>query len=298
MQRIVDGIAYEGKYSDSAYDVRVWEKNGHREISAQRVVEWTEIGPAPDWSHLAEPNPERDAEDAAERKAAALKRNASRAKTACRRFIKTMGFNEMATLTYRENQTDEALCKEHFRAWCRIMAQAVPGFGYCAGYETQDRGSWHVHAAIYKLPAKIARKVRKPDGSWREVNIDGWRFGTAIWRSIVGKDNGLCFIGGKGDRAKAARRSLAKMAAYVSKYILKHAESFPEGKQRYTHSKGEPVPKSMCERFCGVTLPELIGRCFWLESGERVVDHRIGRFKDSYYLCTELVGPDIGEVCS
>lgn len=297
MQRIVDGIAYEGKYSDSAFDVRVWECNGHREISAQRVVEWSEIGPAPDWSHLLDANPERDAEDEAERKAKALKRNAGRAKTACRRFIKMMGFNEMATLTYRENQTDEALCKQHFRAWCRLMAKHVEGFGYCAGYEEQKRGAWHVHAAIYKLPAKIVRKVRTPDGGWREVKLDGWRFGTAMWRSIVGKDNGLCFIGGKDQRGRAARRSLAKMAAYVSKYILKHAESFPEGKQRYTHSKGDVLPKSEVERFVGLSLAELIGRCFWVDDGEIVVDHRVGRFKDSYYLCTESVGSHVGEVC-
>lgn len=286
MHRIVDGIAYEGKYVDSAFDVAVWEANGHREISARPVVEWVEVGPAPDWSHLAEPNPERDEADRLERKARALKRNAGRAKTACRRFIKTMGFNEMATLTYKANMTDEAQCKKDFRAWCRIMADAIPGFGYCAGYEPQGRGAWHVHAAIYKLPAKVERKVRTSDGGWRTIKLDGWRFGTAIWRSIVGE--GMCFIGGKGERAKAARRSLAKMAAYVSKYILKHAESFPEGKQRYTHSKGGEIPKGERIRFVGMSLGELIGRVFWLDEGETVVDHRLGKFKDSYYLCTEL----------
>jgi hypothetical protein len=294
MQRIVDGIAYEGKYSDSAFDVRVWEKNGHREISAQRVVEWTEIGPAPDWSAiLGEPDPERDAEDKAERQAAARKRNAGRAKTACRRFIKTMGFNEMLTLTYRENQTDEALCKQHARAFFRRMRELIPGFGYCAGYEPQKRGAWHVHAAVYKLPEVVRVKFpAKVEGGFIERDVSGKHVGTMVWRAIVGKDNGLCFVGGK-KAGRGLTSSLAKMAAYVSKYILKYAEFFPEGKQRYTHSRGGEIPASQVERFVGLSLVELIERCFWLEPGERVVSHHIGRFKDSYYLCTELPGDGV-----
>lgn len=288
MLRIVDGYAFEGKYLPDAWDIRVWENNGHREISARQVVEWTEIGPAPDWSHLAEPDSERDAADEAAKKLQQGVRSAQRAKTACRRFIKSMGFNELATLTYRENQKDEAKVKADFREWARRMARYVDGFGYCAGYETQDRGAWHVHAAIYKLPKYIVKKVRTPAGGWREVKLEGWRFGTAIWRSIVGKNNGLCFIGGKRERGKSARRSLAKMAAYVSKYITKHAELFPEGKARYTHSQGAQVPKAERVRMVGLSLAELIGRTFWLEAGEAIIDHRISKYKDGYYLCTEL----------
>ncbi|WP_418121289.1 rolling circle replication-associated protein [Variovorax sp. 160MFSha2.1] len=294
MQRIVDGIAYEGKYVDDAYDVRVWECNGHREISAQRVIEWHEIGPAPDWeSILGEKDPEREEADAAERKEAARKRNASRAKTTCRRFIKSMGFNELLTLTYRENQTDEALCKKHARAFFRRMSQLIPGFGYCAGYEPQQRGAWHVHAAVYKLPEFV--KVRFPakvEGGFIERKVPAKHVGTMVWRAIVGKDNGLCFVGGK-KAGRGLTSSLAKMAAYVSKYILKHAELFPEGKQRYTHSKGDqPLPKSVATRFTGVSLLELIPRCFWLEDGEVIVTHHIGRWRDSYYLCTELIGQE------
>jgi hypothetical protein len=83
------------------------------------------------------------------------------------------------------------------------------------------------------------------------------------------------------------------MAAYVSKYILKHAELFPEGKHRWTHSQAStPLPKAVSVRFTGLALAELIPRCFWLEDGETIVSHRIGKFKDSYYLCTEQTGLD------
>lgn len=289
MQRIVDGIAYEGKTLPDCFDVRVWEGNGHREISARPVVEWREIGPAPDWSHLLEPDPERDARDEAERKEKNQHRNAMRAKTACRRFIKCMGFDELATLTYRQNQSDEELAKEHFAKWARRMGDLIPGFGYCAGFEPQDRGAWHVHAAIYKLPKHVELKKRMPNGEWRSFKVEGWRIGTVVWRSIVGKDNGLCFIGGK----RKATRSPAKLAGYVSKYITKHYELVPEGKKRYTHSKGAEVPEVVRERFVGLSLAELIGRCFWQDDGEVIVQHRVGRFRDSYYLCTELDGPPL-----
>lgn len=292
MQRIVDGIAYEGKYLDSAFDVRVWECKGHREISARRVVEWTEIGPAPDWSHLAALTDaeleERKLADALERKEKNLHRAAMRAKTACRRFIKSMGFDEMATITYRENQTDEALCKEHLTKWARRMRALIPNFGYCAGYETQDRGAWHVHLAIYKMPEFVMLKKQLPNGQWRDFKVKGRDIGTVVWRGIVGADNGLCYVGGK----KKIKNSPAKLAAYVSKYITKHYEAVPEGKKRYTHSEGGQVPKVVRERFVAASLAELIGLCFWLDDGDEVVSHRVGRFKDSYYLCTEPSGWD------
>lgn len=203
MQRIVDGIAYEGKTLVDAFDVRVWECNGHREISARPVVEWTEIGPAPDWSHMLEPDPERDERIEEDRRQKNLLRAARRAKTQCRRFIKSNGFDELATLTYRENQTDEKLAKAHFAKWARRMAELVPGFGYCVGYERQKRGAWHMHAAIYRLPAKIEVPFRMADGSWLRREVEAWKLGTIVWRRIVGKDGGMCFIGA---RAKGRRR--------------------------------------------------------------------------------------------
>jgi len=296
MLRIVDGIAYEGKVVPDCFDVRVWECNGHREISARPYVAWEVSGPVRPydpsyliWTKGEAAYLERLAEEEAERRAKNLLRAARRAKTQCRRFIKANGFNELATLTYRENQIDERLCKEHARRWFRRMADLIPDFGYCAGYETQKRGAWHIHAAIYRLPAFVEIKKRMPGtGEWRSFKIEGWRIGTIVWRSIVGADNGLCFVGGKGPGAKKARNSLAKMAAYISKYITKHYDESPESTKRYTHSQGEAVPKAVLIQLGKMSLQELITRCFWCDDGEQIVDHRIGRFKDSYYLCTEL----------
>src|SRR4051794_15313056 len=121
MQRIVDGILFEGNRVPGAWDVRVWESAGHREVSASPVVEWSELGPVPvlDWSKnpLGELDPVADADLIEEKRQRNLKRAAGRAQTACRRFIKAEGFDELLTITYRENQQDRALCKEHFAQW-------------------------------------------------------------------------------------------------------------------------------------------------------------------------------------
>lgn len=288
MQRIVDGIAYEGKTLADSFDVLVWENNGHREISARPVVEWTELGPAPDWSHLAELDPERDERDAAERREKSQLVASRRAKTRCRRLIKSTGLNELLTNTYRELMLDETRIKSDMARFHRRMAELVPGYAYVTGYEPQKSGSWHAHSAVFKLPKFIVMKARKSDGGWREVKLESWRAVTVVWRSIVGKDNGLCFVGGKGPRGKKACISLAKMAGYISKYITKHYDLMPDGKQRYTHSKMAQLPKAERLRLVGLTLAECIARCFWCDDGEVIVDHRVGRFKDSYYLCTEL----------
>lgn len=297
MRKIVDGMVFEGKLSDTDLEVTVWESNGHIECSARPAVDWDEpvpadrLGPAGmyrlDAEELAKLEAQREveAEEARER---ARERNARRAKTQCRRFIKVMGFDELLTLTYRDDQPDEALAKRHAARFFERMAQLVPGFGYCCGFEPQKRGTWHMHAAIYKLPAKIEMKARTSDGGWRTVVMDSWRVGTVIWRSIVGKDNGLCFVGGKGGRAKSARQSLAKMAGYVSKYITKHYELVPDGKKRYTHSQGAEVPKAQRTRMVRMTMREFIAFAVQrLGDGVSIVDNRLGRFKDSYWLCAE-----------
>ncbi len=47
MERIIDGRLYEGKRLRDQWEVRIWEQNGHREVSACNVVEWAEVGDAP-----------------------------------------------------------------------------------------------------------------------------------------------------------------------------------------------------------------------------------------------------------
>ncbi len=287
MRRIICGIEFEGNVVPDAWDVRKFEVNGHVEISARQVVAWTEIGPVgselPDgyqWdSWDDQKKAERDALDAAERKEKALKQSAKRAQTTCRRVIKAEGFDELLTLTYRENQSDRALCKEHFEKWYRRMKKALGGFRFCASFEVQERGAMHVHVATHRLPVH---------GDYKGVKIEAWKLGTRIWRDIVGADNGMCFVGGKTRWGhKRQRMSLGKMAAYVSKYIMKDYADSPEEKNRYSRSNGTVIPKPVLVRLTGCTLADLISVAFECPDGDVIVSHRIGRWKDSYWLCTE-----------
>lgn len=218
-----------------SWEISTWECNGVLERSARRTVrliEQYEMPPVdPDYVEET-PTKQKIEEDRLRN----LKRNARRAKTTCRRVIISERYNELLTLTYRENQGDRELCKRHFKEWVRRMKRALGAFRYCASFERQERGAMHVHIATHKLP-DVAEH--------RGVKIKAWTLGTRIWRDIVGADNGMCFVGGRSRTGlqRAQKMSLAKMAGYVSKYISKDFEDHPEESNRYSRSNGTEVPK-------------------------------------------------------
>lgn len=309
MEKIVNGMRFEGEYVENCWDVRTWTSNGVTERSARQVVAWTEVLPhrAPlSWQEYIaqyDYDPAKQArleaerlEEIEEKRLKSLKSSARRAKTKCRRFIISEGFNEMLTLTYRANQTDRELCKVHFKEWVRRMKKALGDFRYCASFEMQERGAMHIHCATNKLPQHA---------DYKGVKIKAWELGTRIWRDIIGDypfsgplrpaeafpvlANGLCFVGGKSKFGAPSRHkpmSLAKMAGYVSKYILKDFESVPEEKNRYSRSNGEVRAEVNIIRLNG-TLADIVACCFQCDDGDVMVDHRISYFKDSWWLCTE-----------
>lgn len=285
MFRIIDGTLFRGELDVNSWEVRLWNNNGHRELSAKRPVVWSDEGPVNTLDFLGNPllqEPLTEAElqqKEREREEQNQRRAAHRAKTMCRRFIKAEGFDELMTLTYRENQEDRDLCKRHFKEWVRRMKRAVPDFRYCASFERQERGAMHVHLATNKMPKHA---------QYKGVKIPAWRLGTEVWRSIVGADNGMCFVGGRTKYGGHRRNmGLAKMAAYVSKYILKDFAEAPAESNRYSRSNGNTVPKPTVMRFHGCDLGELIGLVFECGEGDVVVSHHASEFNGRYWLCTE-----------
>ena len=308
MERIIDGIRFVGKPLADCWDVRVFEVNGHRETSARPTISWVEdtshgTGAPYTLDHLSAAQLKRrekeDERDELERREAALKKSATRAKTMCRRVIKAEGFNELLTLTYRENQTDRELCKKHFKEWVRRMKKALGDFRFCASFEKQDRGAMHIHCATHKLPTHAL---------YKHVKVKAWEVGTRIWRDIIGNTprhgpcrpgdtlppitNGLCFVGGKPKQPHQKRRknmSIAKMAGYVSKYILKDYEDSPAEKNRYSRSNGTVIPKAVLVQITACSFADLIGLCFQCPDGDVVVSHNIGTDfeRESYWLVTE-----------
>lgn len=303
-EKIIDGILYRGEHVPGAYDIAVWKHGGHIEVSARTALCWNEIGPAgrtmtpEEWIAAGETEAEQmerrrehEAQQEA-RKQANLERAAKRARTSCRRFIKVAAFDEMLTLTYKENQTDETLFKEHFKLWVRRMREALEGvdatFDYCGGYEKQKRGAWHAHVTCYKLPRSV---------TYKGVNIPSWRLGTEIWRKVVGDWGGMCFVGGRTRTGAPARRrmSCAKMAAYVSAYITKHYADFPDEKQRWSHSRGQPKGERYTFCITGVDLDRGVWEVLDIAfdsvqeylPGAQVVNHRVDSNDGTYWLVVE-----------
>ena len=291
MKKIITGfgqpIQLEGSYNPTSWAVRIFEVNGHREISARNVIDWEEVPYKPDLDLFPDQPSLQQLEDAEERRLNNLRKSAKRAQTMCRRVIKAEGFNELLTLTYRENQTDRALCKKHFKEWARRMKKALGDFRYCASFETQKRGAMHVHVATHKLPQH---------GVYKGVKVKAWQLGTKIWRAIVGADNGMCFVGGKKKNGQYRRNmSLAKMAQYVSKYIMKDYEEAPEEANRYSRSDKAPLPRKTPPVYLhNVTAAELVALCFQCDDGDVIVSHRVDPMTGSYWLCTEPRPREIG----
>jgi hypothetical protein len=322
MQRIIDGFLYESKTIPDSWDVRTFEVNGHREISARNTVQWIEVGGAPlDVSRMGsyldgkgnmkfggQPTAEQvakwDAQDVAEkeeRRQNSLRASARRAKTTCRRVIKAEGYDQMLTLTYRSNQNNLELAKVHLKEWVRRMKKALGCFRYCAAPEPQKRGAVHWHVMTHRMPQAALHKG---------VKVKAWQLGTLIWRDVIGDypfegpllphavwpvvTNGLCFVGGKsknGQPRSARPMSVGQAASYVSKYILKNFEDAPEEKNRYSRSNGTAVPKSQLITLHGCSLAEVIEAAFQLEVGDVVISHTVGPWQDSYWLVTEPGSP-------
>ncbi len=297
MERIVsfagERVLLRGTVLEDTWEVLVKESNGHRELSFKNAVMWEDTGelcPPPfavyiqqfEGQELADRLAEREKE-LAEKREKQREKNAQRAKSKCRWIIKSQGLDELLTLTYRENQEDRALCKKHFEIWVRRMKAALGGkFVYCASFERQERGAMHVHVACHKLPSHGLRKGQK---------IKAWKLGTEIWRSIIGEDNGLCFVGGKTRHGGQRRNlSLAKLAAYVSKYIMKDYHDSPAETNRYSRSNGLSVPKARKMTFAGLTFGEMVELAFECADGDVIVSHRVTRDQWSggrYWLVTE-----------
>jgi len=276
-------VELEGDYQDDVWKITTWTSNGVLERSSRKVIKWVELSEF-DPEHWARvlahtaPTPE----EVEESRLANLQRAARRAKTMCRRVIISENFNELLTLTYRENQTDRALCKHHFSQWCRRMKKALPGFRFCASFERQERGAMHVHLATHRLPLHASHKGTK---------IKAFELGTRIWRSVVGANNGMCHVGGS-TRFGGRRRSLslAKMAAYVSKYILKDFHESPDSSNRYQRSIGTVLPKKEHVIFYGISEAQMLELVYEYLPSTHVHAFRFSPFGGAWF-CSEFVPP-------
>jgi hypothetical protein len=281
MLKNVAGCWFESKPADDEWVVRTLDLgNGHREAVISRPTVWQEVPPhlqrlfSDHWQATADREREERAE---ERREANRKRAARRAKTRVRRMVKVLGLDALLTLTYRQNQCDLDLCKRHMKEFVRRMRRALPGFVYVAAFEQQKRGAWHVHMAIHALP----RELPASNGA----KVKSFNVVRAIWRSVVGE------LGGNIDQARRKRwssQSTGKLAAYLSKYMLKAFEDGDDWSNRYSGSAGVEIPEAVRMRFRDAQLAQLIDLVFGdVATGPCEISTWLSRWGDVFFISTE-----------
>jgi hypothetical protein len=214
--------------------------NGQREVLVTRSDRWHRR-PEHVGLRSLKPQEEIDADNA--------DRAARRAKSEVRRRCKAMALDSMLTLTYRENQTDEALCKAHLIEFVRRIRRVIPDFFYVAAFERQERGAWHVHMAVRRVQSHFMQSG---------IRVKSFDLVRSIWRSVVGD------LGGNIDlkrRKAGARKTVAQLAAYLSKYMLKAFSDGEAYSKRWTSSRfkmSEPVRRLVLDKDLVQILHELI----------------------------------------
>lgn len=216
----------------------------------------------------------------------------ARAARKCRHRIKSHTLLQMLTGTYRENMKDFDRVRKDFAAYLRIMSRVIPGFRAVYAFERQDRGAWHWHAAIDKLPPWI---------EYRGHRVRSYDLVRRIWISVVGqvdgKDNGTVNVDGHNKTKLGTpgkwnkKQSLARIAGYVSKYLTKEVGEGIEGRNMWGSTQHMDTDKPETFEIEEMGLADVISALFHLPEGHRVVQHRSDRYSTFWMLYTE---PDPG----
>lgn len=157
----------------------------------------------------------------------------------------------MLTLTYRENMVDRARMQRDFDVFMKRVRRIFPGFQYVCVFERQKRGAWHAHIAVRSLLSHYVVKG---------VMVKSYDLLRTVWRAVVGEGNV--------DVSKAVRRrrcSVAKLAAYLSKYISKGFDEC-EGGDSYRAS-GKSLPPPVIVRSSYTKLSDAVSDLFDLLAG-------------------------------
>lgn len=249
---------------------------GHLEVSAHRPLVWHET----DWTvdqirdHLEalELHP-LDPEEVRQKH---RERAARRAKSNVRKLCKVMGAVSLMTLTYRENQTDLELHKKHVREFVRRVRRIWPEFMAVAAFEPQKRGAWHCHLATPRVPAEFERSG---------IKVKSFNLLRSVWRSVVGLGNGNIDVS---SRKRNSKRSPAKLAAYLSKYILKAFESGADHSNRWTKFGDFTVPPPV-DLGTFKTAIEAIQAAYYLGAAGETSTAFLSHFQDMAFFAFEGV---------
>lgn len=283
MLKIVDGIPFVGRSTDSfrvkAHDLG----NGHVEVTAARVIAWEEADWPPGFmeDHLEVVRKFRE-EHAEEVEARNRERAARRARTRVRRLCKAMGVDSLLTLTYRACEADLARAKADLKEFNRRMLRELPGFRFVACFERQERGAWHMHLATAGVPVWF----EKTNATGQVYRVKSFDLVRQVWRSVT-KDRG-----GNIDLARRKRnsqRGAAKIASYIAKYIGKaFAESMGAGVNRWTKYGDVAVPAPVELGTWSSLLGAVEASFAMLLECQAVAQARLDQWRDWFFLAGEI----------
>lgn len=285
MHRIIDREVFKGNIHSDKWDVTFHDLGGgHREVSICQSVSWEHEATMSDEAYamyLAAKEAYETPEVLEEKRIAHRERAARRAKTKVRRLCKVMGLDALLTLTFQENVTDLERSRAYFKEFVRRMRRLVPGFKYVAACERQERGAWHWHMAIHALP----RELPAANG----VKVKSYNVVRAVWRRVVGA------AGGNIDqslRRRHSRKTSAKVASYISKYVLKAFLECDDHTNRYSSSSCD-LPTSIRRRFVAASLVDLIQQVYRDFVGPGALTSPwLSDWGDRFFLTIEPAPPD------
>lgn len=275
MLRIIDGVIYEGKKSDTRLLLRARQLGDHREVSVVCPVELVELD-APEsilqyWrERLARPKSRSEVREAEQANAERVRR---RRVTEIRRRVKVQGADVLLTVTYRQNQTDLSVSWGHWKEFVRRVRRVLPGFSYTVAWEQQTRGAWHAHAAV----RRIAHTLMVGGVRVKSVNLL-----RSVWRSVTGP------AGGNIDLARGRTRSRAKIAAYMSKYLSKSMQGQPSGANLWSSSSTTVERPVVLEFARSELLAAFQFAAEWAsEAGYRYAGAWVAPWGDTLYIASE-----------
>lgn len=189
----------------------------------------------------------RTPEEQEERDKENRQRAAKRARQNVRHLVKSIFADHMLTFSYRENVTDRARVAADWKEFVRLFRVRYPDWKYLAVLEKQERGSFHIHAAVQgKQDIRWLLRcwliaIGQPLDDVSSWLVDGVKLGDKSLGAVNVEPPKKRW----GGNSRQWQRD--KLSGYLTKYIGKEFEESDKNAKKYWHSRN--IERPQVERF-------------------------------------------------
>ena len=138
----------------------------------------------------------------------------------------------------------------------------------------RSRGAWHVHMACERVPSSLVRSG---------VKLKSFNVLRAVWRSVTGEAGGNVDL----SQGYGKARSPARIAAYLSKYLMKAFSDGEKGSNRWTRFGGIELPKPIRLGQFPSMLAAITASFALVDHQSVVVNQHLGKWQDVFFLVIE-----------